>query len=57
MVGGMLIFVLRLCLIGVLWGFVWRLIEPKTWSQRVLRAALLVVILLVTLAVIRVFGA
>jgi hypothetical protein len=57
MVGGVIIFVLRICLLWVVWGFVWRLIEPKTQSARVLRAALLAVILLITLAVIRTFGA
>jgi len=57
MVGGVIIFVLRICLIGVVWGFVWRLIEPKTRLARILRAALLVVVLLVTLIVVRAFGA
>jgi hypothetical protein len=57
MVGGVIIFVLRICLIGVVWGFVWRLIQPKTRLARILRAALLVVCLLVTLVVIRFFEA
>jgi hypothetical protein len=57
MAGGVIIFILRICLIGVVWGFVWRLIEPKTRLARIFRAALLVVVLLVTLIVIRAFGA
>jgi hypothetical protein len=57
MVGHFILFVLRICLIVVAWAFVWRLIEPKTKPARVLRAALLVVSLLVVLVVIRSFRA
>jgi len=57
MVGSLIYFVLRACLIIVVWAFVWRLIEPKTKLARVLRAAILVVGLLVILVVIRTFGA
>jgi hypothetical protein len=37
--------------------FFWRLIEPKTKQARVIRASLLVVGLLITLAVVRIIGA
>jgi hypothetical protein len=57
MVGSFIYFVLRACLIIVVWAFVWRLIEPKTKPARILRAAILVAGLLVILVVIRTFGA
>jgi hypothetical protein len=57
MIGSVIFFVLRICLVGVIWAFVWQLIEPKTKPARVLRAALLVASLLVILVVIRTFGA
>ena len=57
MAGSLIYFVLRISLIIVVWAFVWRLIEPKTKPARVLRAAILVVGLLVILVVIRTFGA
>ena len=56
MVGSMIIFVLRICLVAVVATFFWRLIEPKTKQARVLRAGLLVVGMLVILIVVRVFG-
>ena len=57
MVGNLIIFVLRICLVAVIGAFFWRLIEPKTKQARVLRAGLLVVGLLVTLVVVRSIGA
>jgi hypothetical protein len=57
MIGNAIIFVLRICLVVVVGAFFWRLIEPKTKQARVLRAGLLVVGLLVTLAVVRIIGA
>ncbi|MGA2071632.1 MAG: hypothetical protein ABSG97_09810 [Sedimentisphaerales bacterium] len=57
MFGSTIIFVLRVCLVAVVGTFFWRLIEPKTKQARVLRAALLVVGLLATLAVVRIIGA
>ena len=57
MVGSLVIFVLRICLVAVVGGFFWRLIEPKTKQARILRAALLVVGLLATLVVVRSIGA
>jgi peptidoglycan/LPS O-acetylase OafA/YrhL len=57
MVGDVIIFVLRICLVAVIAAFFWRLIEPKTQQARILRAALLVGGLLVTLVVIRSIGA
>jgi len=56
MVGSTIIFVLRICLVAVVATFFWRLIEPKNKQARVLRAGLLVVGLLVTLAVARIIG-
>jgi hypothetical protein len=57
MVGSVIIFVLRICLVAVAGAFFWRLIEPKTQQARILRAGLLVVGLLVTWAVVRIIGA
>ena len=56
MVGNVIIFVLRICLVVVVGAFFWRLIEPKTKQARVLRAGLLVVGMLVVLIVVRIFG-
>jgi hypothetical protein len=56
MVGGTIIFVLRICLVAVITTLIWRLIEPKTKQARVLRAGLLVFGLLVTLALVRIIG-
>jgi hypothetical protein len=50
-------FFLRLLLVAAIFGFVWRFVEPRTQLMRVLRAALLLLALLGTLAVIRIFGA
>jgi hypothetical protein len=55
MVGSFISFVLRACLVVVVWAYVWRLIEPKTKPARVLRAAILVAGLLVILVVIKTF--
>jgi hypothetical protein len=49
-------FILRLSLIVALWAFVWKFIEPKTQLMRILRAALLVLGLLVILAILKVTG-
>jgi hypothetical protein len=49
-------FVLRISLIAALWASVWKFIEPKTQLMRVLRAALLVLGLLVILAILKVTG-
>jgi len=49
-------FVLRISLIAALWAFVWKFIEPKTQLMRVLRAALLVLGLLVILAMLKITG-
>ena len=49
-------FILRISLIVALWTFVWKFIEPKTQLMRVLRAALLVLGLLVILAMIKITG-
>ena len=57
MVGSIIFFVLRLGLVATICAAVWLYVEPKTKPARVLRAALLVVSLLVILVVIRTFGA
>ncbi len=56
MVGSIINFVLRICLVVVVAAFFWQLIEPKTKQARVIRAGLLVVGMLVVLIVVRVFG-
>ena len=52
----MLSFVLRILLIVVLWASVWRFVQPKTQLMRILRAALLMLVLLGVLALMRVTG-
>ena len=49
-------FVLRISLIVALWTFVWKFIEPKTQLMRILRAALLVLGLLVVLTMLKITG-
>jgi hypothetical protein len=49
-------FVLRISLIVALWAFVWKFIEPKTQLMRILRAALLVLGLLVVLTMLKITG-
>jgi hypothetical protein len=56
MVGSFILFVLRMCLIATIWAAVWLYVEPKTRVMRVIRAALLVVALLLTLAAMKTFG-
>lgn len=49
-------FVLRMGLVAAVWAFVWRLVQPRTQSMRILRAALLLLGLLAILAVVRITG-
>jgi hypothetical protein len=56
MVGSAIIFVLRMCLIATIWAAVWLYVEPRTKVMRVIRAALLVVALLLTLAAMKTVG-
>ena len=56
-IGDFLTFVLRILLIAVLWLFVWRHVKPTSQLMRVLRAALLVIVLLAVLTAIRITGA
>ncbi len=49
----LVLFVFRLLLTIAICGFVWSLVKPRTQSMRVLRAALLVLCLLVALYVLR----
>jgi hypothetical protein len=56
MFGDIISFGLRILLIVSLWLFVWRFVEPKTKLMRVLRAALLVLVLFVVLTVLKVSG-
>jgi hypothetical protein len=51
-----LCFVLRIGIVVAVCGFVWRFVEPRTQPMRILRAALLLVCLLVVLAVLRITG-
>jgi hypothetical protein len=52
----MVSFVLRISLIVVLWASVWRFVQPKTQLMRILRAALLMLVLLGVLALVRLTG-
>ena len=56
MVGSIILFGLRICLIATIWAAVWLYIEPKTKMMRIIRAALLVVALLLTLAAVKTLG-
>jgi len=56
MLRNILSLVLRIGLIAAIWGFVWRFVEPRTQLMRILRAALLVLGLLVIFAVLRIAG-
>ncbi|UCF43767.1 MAG: hypothetical protein JSV99_02225 [Planctomycetota bacterium] len=51
-----LLVALRLWIIIAVWAFVWKVVEPRTQKLRILRAALLLVCLLVVLAVLRIAG-
>ena len=57
MFSNVLYFLLRLLLEAAVCGFVWRFVEPRTQLMRIFRAALLLLALLGTLAVIRIVGA
>jgi hypothetical protein len=52
----LVLFVLRISLIAALWASVWKFIEPKTQLMRVLRAALLVLGLLIILVMLKITG-
>ncbi len=56
MLRDMVFFVLRISLIVTLWISVWKFIEPKTQLMRILRAALLVLGLLVVLSILKITG-
>jgi len=47
-------FILRIWLIVALWALIWRFVEPRTQLMRILRAALLLLGLLVILALVRI---
>lgn len=49
-------FILRISLVGTFWFCVWRYVEPRTQSMRILRAALLVLGMLVILAMVKITG-
>ena len=57
MIEEVVFFVLRISLIATLCLFVWRYVKPRTQLMRVLRAALLVLVLLGVLVMLRVTGA
>ena len=48
--------VLRISLVAAIWICLWRFVQPRTQSMRLLRAALLVLCLLGVLLVLRVTG-
>jgi len=52
----LILFVLRIGLVVVFWSFVWKYIRPRTQGMRIVRAALLVLGLLVLLAMVRITG-
>ncbi len=56
MFGSIMSFVLRIWLIAVFWGFIWRFVEPRTQPMRILRAALLLLGLLGILTALRITG-
>ena len=56
MISNIISYVIRICLIASLWILVWKCIEPKTQLARILRAAVLVLGLLVVLALTRITG-
>ena len=56
MFGDIISFVLRILLIASLWLFVWRFVKPRTKLMRVLRAALLVLVLFAVLTALKVTG-
>jgi hypothetical protein len=56
MLRSFLSFVLRISLIAAMCGLVWGLVQPRTQLMRIVRAALLLVCLLVVLVVLRLAG-
>lgn len=56
MLGDIISFILRISLIVAIWLFVWRFVKPRTQFMRVIRAALLVLVLLAALAAMRASG-
>lgn len=57
MISEVFLFILRLLLTAAICGFVWTLIKPKSQSMRLVRAAVLVLCLLLALVVMRGAGA
>ena len=56
MFAGAVYFVLRICLLAVVWAFVWQYVPPKTQLLRVLRAALLVLGMIGVMTLLRITG-
>ena len=56
MFGDIISFVLRILLIASLWLFVWRFVKPRSKLMRVLRAALLVLVLFAVLTALKATG-
>ena len=46
-------FVLRICLLSIVWFTTWKYIEPKTQFMRILRVTVLVLVLLVIMVMVR----
>ncbi len=51
-----IVILLRVFLIALVWGFIWRYVRPKSQLMRVFRAALLVICLLGVLVFVRITG-
>ena len=56
MLADVLLFVFRLLLTAAICGFAWSVVKPTSQSMRILRAALLVLCLLVALGLLRGMG-
>jgi hypothetical protein len=56
MLRSILFFALRFSLVVAIWAFLWRYLEPKTQSMRIMRAALLLLCLLGVMAVVKLMG-
>ena len=56
MIANFMIFLLRIGVVIAFWGFIWKVIEPRTQCRRIVRALLLTLGLLGILAVLRTVG-
>ena len=56
MIANFMIFILRIGVVIAFWGFIWKIIEPRTQCRRIVRALLLTLGLLGILTVLRTVG-